>query len=477
LKQLDRLIEIIKDVAKGRYSNEVMDLAAPNVEEPVRTIAEAMGLMMVKVEAREFHLEMLIKQLEEVNRKIRRNTIATVSAMANALAARDAYTEGHAERVGQIAGWVAAEMGLSESEAELVRLAGLLHDIGKLGFPDSLFLPHEGSNPKEIVREITRHPVTGAEILKDLDFLGSALAYIRYHHERPDGRGYPEHLKGTDIPLGARIIAVADAFDAITTDRPYQKARTFEEGLAILKEGAGAKWDSDCVAAFERILPEIPAHEGHRAPQERLMCLWDHGQPEIVLEPGPPGVGKRRWLKPGVDFDRYKRVILDNVLFFFAPDSEYKGMDPQELKSLADAFKQQLVDSLKKTYPIVMAPGPDVARIRFAITDLRQNRPVHSDFSADGPIDLGNGNVKRRAATSWSGSGATEAEVLIIDSLTQDVIAAAKDSRTTGLKEKFTKWGAAEDAFQFWATSLKRFLDQAHGLYDEVGSGPSRKFV
>jgi len=464
LEHLDRLIETIKNVAKGRYSNEVMDLAAPDVEEPVRTIAEAMGLMMVKVEAREFHLEMLIKQLEEVNRKIRRNTIATVSAMANALAARDAYTEGHAERVGQIAGWVAAEMGLSESEAELVRLAGLLHDIGKLGFPDSLFLPHEGDNPKEIVREITRHPVTGAEILKDLDFLGSALSYIRYHHERPDGRGYPEHPQGVDSPLGARIIAVADAFDAITTDRPYQKARSFAEGLAILKGGAGTKWDSDCVAAFERILPKIPVADAHRAPQARLMCLWGHDPPEIILEPGPPGGAKMRWLKPRVDFARYQRVILDNVLFFFAPDSEYKGMDPQELKGLADAFKQQLVDCLKKTYPIVTAPGPDVARIRFAITDLRQTRPVLSDLSAGGPIDLGNDNVTRRAATSWSGSGATEAEVLIFDSLTQDLIAAAKDSRATGLKEKFTRWGAAEDAFQFWASRLRRFLDQAHGL-------------
>jgi hypothetical protein len=171
-----------------------------------------------------------------------------------------------------------------------------------------------------------------------------------------------------------------------------------------------------------------------------------------------------RWLKPGMDFARYKKVILDKVLFFFAPDSEYKGMDPQELKGLADAFKRQLVDSLKKTYPVVAAPGPDVARIRFAITDLRQNRPVYSDFSTDGPIDHGKANVKRRAATSWSRSGATEAEVLIFDSLNQDVIAAAKDSRTTGLKEKFTKWGAAEDAFQFWASRLRRFLDQAHGL-------------
>ena len=97
---------------EGRYSGDIMDLTRPDVEEPVRTIAEAMGLMMVKVEAREFHLAELIQQLEEVNRNIRRNAIATVSTMAKALAARDAYTEGHAERVGRIAGMVAAEIGL-----------------------------------------------------------------------------------------------------------------------------------------------------------------------------------------------------------------------------------------------------------------------------------------------------------------------------------------------------------------------------
>jgi hypothetical protein len=464
MKDLNRLLEIIADIAAGRYSSDVMDLTGPDVVEPLRTVAEAMGLMMVKVEAREYHLEMLVKQLEEVNQKIRRNTVATVSAMAKALAARDAYTEGHAERVGLMADLVAAEMGLNEDEAERVKLAGLLHDIGKIGFPDSLFLPHEGDNPKEVVREITRHPITGAEILKDLDFLSPALSYIRYHHERPDGRGYPEHRKGADIPLGAKIIAVADAFDAITTDRPYQKARTYDEGLAILKGGAGSKWDPDCVAAFERILPKMPAPDTRRTPRERLLCLWDHHQPDIILEPGPPGGAKMRWLKPGVDFARYNRLILDNVVFFFAPDSEYKGMDPQELKSLADAFRQQLANSLKKKYPIVALPGPDVARIRFAITDLRQNRPVLSDIASDGPIGLGKEDTKNRVAASWSGSGATEAEVLVFDSLTQEVVAAAADSRATGLKEKFTKWGAAEDAFQFWADRLRIFLDQAHGV-------------
>jgi hypothetical protein len=457
LRQLDRLIAVITDVAGGRYSGDIMDLTRPEVEEPVRTIAEAMGLMMVKVEAREFHLAELIQQLEEVNRNIRRNAIATVSTMAKALAARDAYTEGHAERVGRIAGMVAAEIGLDAGETERVELAGLLHDIGKIGFPDSLFQPHEGDNPREVVREITRHPATGAEILKGLEFLGPALTFIRYHHERPDGRGYPERLKGDDVPLGARIIAVADAFDAITTDRPYQKARTYAEALAILKDGAGTKWDADCVAAFERVLPKLPAQPGAGSPPtSRLLCLWDRHHEGIRLEPGPPGGARWRWLKPGADFSRYKRLMIDNVVFFFAPDSEYKGMDPQELKGIADAFRRQMVETLKPSYPIVQKPAPDAVRLRFAITDLRQNRPVLGEVASEGPIGL----TEARPTTSWSGTGATGAEMLMFDSMTGEVVAAAKDERTTGLKEKFTRWGPAEDAFQFWADRLKAFLDQ-----------------
>jgi putative nucleotidyltransferase with HDIG domain len=464
VEKLDRLLETIADVAAGRYSNDIMDLAAPDVEEPVRTIAEAMGLMMVKVEAREYHLETLIKQLEEMNRKIRRNTIATVSTMAKALAARDAYTEGHAERVGRIAGLIAAQMGWNEAETELVELAGLLHDIGKIGFPDCLFLPHEDDNPKEVVQEITRHPATGAEILKDLDFLGAALSYIRYHHERPDGRGYPEHLKGDDIPKGAKIIAVADAFDAITTDRPYQRGRTFAEGLAILKGGGGTKWDPGCVAAFERILPNLPVPDAHRSPRERLLCLSDETLPEIVLEPGPPGGAKMRWLKPGGDFSRYHRLMVDRVVFFFASDSEYKGMDPQELKALSDVFHRKVANAVKKRYPIVAAPGPDVLRIRFAITDLRQNRPVLSGTTLEGSIGSVKDRARKRPTGSWSAAGATCAEMVAFDSTTSEVIAAARDERATGQRERFTKWGSVEDAFQFWADRLRMVLDEAHGL-------------
>jgi len=464
LKELNRLLEIIADIAAGRYSDDVMELTVPGVAEPVRTIAEAMGLMMVKVEAREYRLEMLVKELEEMNQQIRHNTIATVSSMAKALAARDAYTRGHAERVGQIAGLIAAEMRLTEKETDLVELAGLLHDIGKIGFPDYLFLPHEGDSPREILREITRHPATGAEILKDLDFLGPALSYIRCHHERPDGRGYPDGLKSADIPLGAKIIAVADGFDAITTDRPYQKGQTYDEALSILKDGAGSKWDSECVGAFERILPQIPLHEdAAAASQEKLLCLSTYDHPEITLQPGPPGGAKMRWLKPGVDFSKYHRLMLDPVVFFFAPDSEYKGMDPQELKGLADAFRRRLVDTLKKDYPIIASPAPDVSRLRLAITDLRQSRPDIWGITVDGLIGFGEKSRQKRDGQLWSGSGATAAELVVFDSMTQDVIMAAKDKRTFGLKEKFTKWGSAEDAFQFWAERIKLFMDRVHG--------------
>ncbi len=455
MEKLERFAEIIRDIAAGRYIDDIPELS--DMEEPMRSLAEAIRLLSEKAEARERHLEMLPKQLEEANRHARRTAIVTVSAMANALAARDAYTQGHAERVGCISGLIATELGLTSKETEQVQLAGLLHDIGKIGFPDYLFLPPEGTTHREIMREIIQHPTTGAEILKDLDFLNPALSYIRCHHERPDGLGYPGRLKDAEIPLGAKIVAVADSFDAITTDRPYQKASTFEEALAILKKGSGTKWDPQCIAACERILPKIPPPSDMlRAPGERLLYLADD-QPEILLEPGPPGGARMRWIKPGAEFARYKRLMVDPVIFFFAADSEYKGMEPQELKGLADIFDRQLRSSLEGKYPIVEVSGPDVARIRFAITDLRQNRLVLNVAS----LGLDADDSTMCIIKSWAGSGATSAELIILDSLTNIPIAAAKDDREAGLKERFTKWGSAEDAFQYWADRLRLFLDQA----------------
>lgn len=252
--ELQQLLAAIGRIAAGDYSDEIMGLTRESVSEPVRMIAEAMGLMMVKVEAREFRLEQLVDQLGRLNEQIRQNTVQTVAAMAQALEARDSYTRGHAERVSQIAVKIAEEMGLETERIELVRTAGLMHDIGKIGCSDRIFQDHGPKNPPDVVREILAHPLVGEEILSRLEFLNPVTAVIVAHHERMDGKGYPRKIAGEDIPLEARIIAVADGFDAMTTDRPYQKAKSLQATLEILKDGAGTHWDSDVVAAFEAIL-------------------------------------------------------------------------------------------------------------------------------------------------------------------------------------------------------------------------------
>jgi putative nucleotidyltransferase with HDIG domain len=262
---VQELLGIIERIAKGHYSNDIMALTTDDQPETVRTIAEAIGLMMVKIEAREYQLEMLVEELKGLNRKIKENVIKTVSAMAQALAARDAYTEGHAGRVGQLAADLARALGLNDAEAESVRLAGILHDLGKIGFPDVLFQAHEGHNPPPLVKQITKHPAVGAEILRELDFLGASVEYVHCHHERLDGKGYPRHLKAEDIPLGARIVAVADGFDSMTTDRPYQKGMSLEGALGILRQHAGIRWDPACIDALSVVLESRGLTKGEKS--------------------------------------------------------------------------------------------------------------------------------------------------------------------------------------------------------------------
>jgi Protein of unknown function (DUF3313) len=180
------------------------------------------------------------------------------------------------------------------------------------------------------------------------------------------------------------------------------------------------------------------------------------------LAPGPEGGAKLRWLKPEVNFSNYTRVMLDSVVFFLADDSEYSGIDPHQLTELADAFNRQLVETLSDSYPIVSEPGPDVIRIRFAITDLKQSHPALSGVTSVIPVGLAISLVQKGASDSWTGSGATGTEMMALDSLSNDVIAVAKDEKTAEFTERFSEWGSAEEAFKFWAERVKHFLDQAH---------------
>ena len=185
------------------------------------------------------------------------------------------------------------------------------------------------------------------------------------------------------------------------------------------------------------------------------------GSYENNLQPGPEGGAKMRWLKPGVDFSKYNKLMIDSVVFYFADDSEYKGVDPEFMKEMADKFNKALVDALKDSYPIVADPGPDVARLRVAITGIKQSRPVLSGISSIVPVGIAISVVKRGTTGSWAGSGATSAEFMALDSTTNDVIAVAEDERSAGFTERFSRWGSAEEAFKFWAERIKIFMDES----------------
>jgi hypothetical protein len=184
------------------------------------------------------------------------------------------------------------------------------------------------------------------------------------------------------------------------------------------------------------------------------------------LKPGPEGGVQMRWIKPGIDFSKYDKVMLDSVVFYFAPDSKDKGIDPELMKELSDAFNLELVNALKDKYPIVSEPGPDVIRIKIALTGIKQSRPVLSAISSITPPGIVISTLKKGTTGSWAGSGATGAELLAIDTMNEEVIGAAQDMKTAGFTERFSKYGSANEAFKFWAGRLKMFLDQAHGVKD-----------
>ncbi len=178
------------------------------------------------------------------------------------------------------------------------------------------------------------------------------------------------------------------------------------------------------------------------------------------LEPGPEGGAKLRWVKPGVDLKKYKRFTVEYVLFALAEDSESKVINGDEMKKLGDASTLAIIDALKDKYPIVSEPGPDVLRFRFAIVDLKQSRPVQSAVTSVIPIGLGISLIKKGATDSWSGSGSTTCQFMVIDSSTNEVIAVAEDEYKAGFTERFTKWGSAEEAFKYWGKRIRKILDE-----------------
>jgi HD-GYP domain-containing protein (c-di-GMP phosphodiesterase class II) len=200
---------------------------------------------------------LLISELQRKNRELKQAYRDTVNAVVKTLEARDPYTSGHTERVTKIATSIASSIAvkkqLDEDDLFTIEIGALLHDVGKIGVPDAVL---QKPGPLEVgeIKEIQKHPAEGKHILDDIAYLEQALPCILHHHERFDGQGYPEKIAGEKIPLPGRIISVADAFDAMTSNRPYREKMDFRSAYHELKKNAGKQFDPEIVEALGKLL-------------------------------------------------------------------------------------------------------------------------------------------------------------------------------------------------------------------------------
>jgi putative nucleotidyltransferase with HDIG domain len=192
-------------------------------------------------------------ELQRERHRLERVSTATLEALVNALEAKDPYLRGHSARVADLSANIASELQLPEDEVERVRMAGRLHDLGKIGTRESV-VNKEGPLTPEEFEHVKQHVIIGAQILAPLTHLGDVVSMVRSHHERWDGTGYPEALRGEEIPLGGRVIAAAEVFDALTTSRPYQEKMTPEQAVERLADLSGTVLDPRVFEALMSIV-------------------------------------------------------------------------------------------------------------------------------------------------------------------------------------------------------------------------------
>jgi len=234
---------IYKDLVTGVVNLSRNSGAEPFSKENLNVVTSFAGQLAVAIENAR-----LYEDLEKT-------FLGTISALAAAVDAKDPYTYGHSNEVTEHAIAIARRLGIAEDEVNRIKLAAMLHDIGKIGIDGSI-LHKPGPLDDEELALVRRHPAIGADILAPLEFLSDVVPLILFHHERPDGSGYPSGISGTAIPLGARIISVADSYNAMVSDRPYREGLSAQTARSELRNNAGTQFDADVVDVFMEILDE-----------------------------------------------------------------------------------------------------------------------------------------------------------------------------------------------------------------------------
>jgi len=259
----DTAVIMVTAVADTQTAIEAMKMGASdyvtkpfNLAEVTLSVERALEKRSLLIANREYrdHLEQKVKvQTDE----IRSTFLGALTSLAEALDAKDKYTNGHSKRVTEVAVTLAREMGLPEADLERIRLAGFVHDIGKIGVAEDL-LHKCGKLTDEEFDRIKEHPEIGEKILRPIIHDPEVIAIVRHHHERFSGGGYPEGLAGEDIPLGSRLLAVADAYDAMTSTRPYRRAMSPEEARSQIMANRGKQFDPEIVDLFIRFEDKLP---------------------------------------------------------------------------------------------------------------------------------------------------------------------------------------------------------------------------
>jgi HD-GYP domain-containing protein (c-di-GMP phosphodiesterase class II) len=198
----------------------------------------------------------LVHQSVRQTVQLRVDTHEALASLVEVMELRDPYTAGHSRRVAAYSRTIANRLGLTEEDSDIIEQAGRVHDIGKAGIDSAVLAKDDALTPDEW-EQMRQHPALGANVVSRFAAYRNGAEFVRYHHEAWDGSGYPTGLAGEQIPLGARIISVADTFDAMTTSRPYREAMSVEAAITILERGAGTQWDPRVVAAMTGYLREL----------------------------------------------------------------------------------------------------------------------------------------------------------------------------------------------------------------------------